>query len=446
MEGLMAEKIIYTEEEIIKQLKDHYKRNGKITKNSFASDKTVCSAVTVRKKFGSWKKALKKADLEKEYRIIYSDEELLEQLKIHYRKNSNISVSSFIADKITCSSETIIQRFGSWNKGLEKAEIKRYGYTKEEIIEQLQDHYKRNGKITKESFNLDKLTCSAETVVLKFGSWQKTLEELGYTEIKEYVEYNKEKIFSILKEKVKSGELKRRLDLDRIKGIPSATYITNIWKWSELVELLKIEDTFINYTDEMLIEKYNQMKKMKEYKNKKISANEYSRVTGVDPGTISGHFGSWNDFCIIVNNDGWNSTEITYTNEELLELYLKVSQKLEKEETGATARDLEDELGFSAGVFSIRFGGLNNLRKKLNMKERNEGTPRYTKEEIRKQLLKKYEEYERRLTPRELKEIHKKSTKENNWVFPGYTTILKYFQTTKMSEVWNEVLRNKDKR
>ena len=53
----MAEKIIYTEEEIIKQLKDHYKRNGKITKNSFASDKTVCSAVTVRKKFGSWKKA-----------------------------------------------------------------------------------------------------------------------------------------------------------------------------------------------------------------------------------------------------------------------------------------------------------------------------------------------------------------------------------------------------
>ena len=259
------------------------------------------------------------------------------------------------------------------------------------------------------------------------------------------MEYNKEKIFSILKEKVKSGELKRRLDLDRIKGIPSATYITNIWKWSELVELLKIEDTFINYTDEILIEKYKQMKKMEEYKNKKISANEYSRVTGVDPGTISGHFGSWNDFCIIVNNDGWNSTEITYTNEELLELYLKVSQKLGKEETGATARDLEDELGFSAGVFSIRFGGLNNLRKKLNMKERNEGTPRYTKEEIRKQLLKKYEEYERRLTPRELKEIHKKSTKENNWVFPGYTTILKYFQTTKMSEVWNEVLRNKDK-
>ena len=80
------------------------------------------------------------------------------------------------------------------------------------------------------------------------------------------------------------------------------------------------------------------------------------------------------------------------------------------------------------------------------MKERNEGTPRYTKEEIRKQLLKKYEEYERRLTPRELKEIHQKSIEENNWIFPGYTTILKYFQTTKMSEVWNEVLKNKDKR
>ena len=38
------------------------------------------------------------------------------------------------------------------------------------------------------------------------------------------------------------------------------------------------------------------------------------------------------------------------------------------------------------------------------------------------------------------------SIEENNWIFPGYTTILKYFQTTKMSEVWNEVLKNKDKR
>ncbi|MCP1226167.1 homing endonuclease associated repeat-containing protein [Sebaldella sp. S0638] len=440
----MAGKIKYTEEEVLKQLQDHYKRNGKITRDSFTSDKTVCSSITVRKKFGSWKKALKKAGLEREYRIIYSDEELLEQLRTHYKKNSKISELRFNADKITCSSIAITKRFGSWKKALEKAGLKSNDYTKEDIIEQLRGHYKRNGKITRKSFSLDKKTCSPDTVANKLGSWRGALEELGYIKSREYVEYNKEKMLLLLKKKVKSRELSKRQDLNRIKGIPSATYITNIWKWSELAELLEIENPRINYTKKTLIEKYKQMKEREEYRNKRISANEYSRVTGVGIPTITRHFGSWNNFCIIVNNEGWNSTEITYTNEELLELYLKVSQKLDKEETGATAQELEDELGFSSGVFSIRFGGLNNLRRKLNLEEKNQGKPKYIKEEIRKQLLKKYEEYGRILTTKELKEIHKKSTEENNWIFPGYTTILKYFQTTKVSEVWEEVLRNKE--
>ena len=60
----------YSNEEILHQLRAHYKRNGKITKKIFDSDKTVCSTITVNKKFGSWKKALKMLDLEKEYRNV----------------------------------------------------------------------------------------------------------------------------------------------------------------------------------------------------------------------------------------------------------------------------------------------------------------------------------------------------------------------------------------
>ena len=50
-------------------------------------------------------------------------------------------------------------------------------------------------------------------------------------------------------------------------------------------------------------------------------------------------------------------------------------------------------------------------------------------------LFKKYKEYGLILTSRELKELNEE--------FPGVTTILKYFETTKMTEVWSEILKRK---
>ena len=37
----------YSDEDILEQLRDHYKRNFKITRNSFEKDKTVCSSSIV---------------------------------------------------------------------------------------------------------------------------------------------------------------------------------------------------------------------------------------------------------------------------------------------------------------------------------------------------------------------------------------------------------------
>ncbi|MDR2878972.1 MAG: hypothetical protein LBV03_03565 [Fusobacteriales bacterium] len=37
-------------------------------------------------------------------------------------------------------------------------------------------------------------------------------------QLKEYIEYDKEKLFLLLKEKVKSGELRRRVDIQETEG------------------------------------------------------------------------------------------------------------------------------------------------------------------------------------------------------------------------------------
>ena len=111
----------------------------------------------------------------------YSDEDVLEQLKYHYKKNSEITRSSFEKDKTVCSSSIVYMRFGSWNNALLKSGIMN-NLTKESIIGNLKSHYLKNRKITKKSFDLDKTVCPAKIVELKFGSWVEGLKAANLSE------------------------------------------------------------------------------------------------------------------------------------------------------------------------------------------------------------------------------------------------------------------------
>ena len=55
--------------------------------------------------------------------IKYSNEDLIKQLKEHYSRNPNITKKSFYLDKSVVSPSTIATRFGSWSRGLKKAGI-----------------------------------------------------------------------------------------------------------------------------------------------------------------------------------------------------------------------------------------------------------------------------------------------------------------------------------
>ena len=54
----------------------------------------------------------------------YSDKELLEQIKSHYKINPSMTRVSFQEDKMVCSSSIIYMRFGNWKKALLKAGCK----------------------------------------------------------------------------------------------------------------------------------------------------------------------------------------------------------------------------------------------------------------------------------------------------------------------------------
>ena len=133
-----------------------------------------------------------------------SDDNLLDQIRVFYKKNGKISINSFSSDKTVCDSSTIIKRFGSWNKAMEKAGIAREISEKNEEIKKIKKE--KIKKMIKEFIEKNKrlpstneyLFCNGlpnmSKVVLFYGHISNLYEELGYKEKQFRVMLSREQI------------------------------------------------------------------------------------------------------------------------------------------------------------------------------------------------------------------------------------------------------------
>ena len=307
-------------------------------------------------------------------------------------------------------------------------------YSDEDILDQLREHYRETSKITYASFYENKSVCSGETVLARFGTWNKAVEKAGIK--RPHIEYNKEKLIEMLKEKVQNGEIRSLNGLRKVKGIPSMNYIERHWGYAEIREALGLKKRIISYSDDYLIENYRKIKRMRKYKGKQITVEMFVKETGISNTVMTRHFGSWRKFLKLLKEKG-NTNEIskvTHTNEELLKMYKEFSEKIGKGDTGATRKEVNEGFEYDVGVLEVRFGGLNNMRRLLGFYIEEEREGKYTKELLKEKLLEKYEQCRRKITQKEMKELAKTEK------FPAIITFLRYFHTTKMSDVWNEIL------
>lgn len=122
-------------------------------------------------------------------------------------------------------------------------------------------------------------------------------------------------------------------------------------------------------------------------------------------------------------------TKVDLSKTDMLKMYKKISNELGRP---ATSTDLDlSSRTFNYASFSIRFNGINNLRKLAGFDETTAGDkPKYNKENITEMLIKEYYRTKKHLTKAEI-------TNNNN--LPSANTILKYFKTTKLIEVWAEI-------
>ena len=432
----VTEKKELTKEKIIKQLQDHYLKNPKMSLKSFDEDKSVCSITTIKSKFGNWSTAVAEAGLILEGSRKLSNSDIIKQLQEYYSKNFHILEKSFSKDKNTCSADTIIARFGSWENALKEAGLpNKKERMKKEMLRQLKQHYSKNPNMTKNTFTNDKSVWSGSTVQKYFGTWENALIEAGIKEGKEYIEYDKEKLLLILKEKVKSGELRCKKDLEKINGIPSVWYIERTWSWKELTKKLRLDRIVREYTIQEIIEGFKIVKK-KYGKKKKITLKIMWEETGITSGPIIKNFGSWTEFLELMKEKEehiFRMSQMKHTDEELIEMYRNFSIEIGEEVYGAARKDLEDYgFPYSSGTLYSRFISPNKLRELAGFEVKRRSELRHTKQELKTMLYEEYKKYGRQLSQTEI-------MKNSN--LPSVATILRYFQTSKISEVWGEVLK-----
>lgn len=174
----------YTNEDIIAQVLMLADERGRTpTLLNFAKDERTVSTRVVWDRFGSWNNLLEAAGLRLNIPRC-TDEELIAQAQMMAKELGRApKKKEFIIDSRTASAETVLRRFGSWNRFLSIAELKPNRMTEfsdDELIKQVQTLAAELGKTpTQKEFEKDSRTASIRVIKRHFGSWNKFLQAAG---------------------------------------------------------------------------------------------------------------------------------------------------------------------------------------------------------------------------------------------------------------------------
>lgn len=150
---------------------DEYNFNGKY------------HSTTIRKRVGSWKKALELAGLEVNNHHFYiEDEEYIRDLQSVARKLEKTTITTSEYSKHGFyDAQKLSKRFGGWNKALGSAGLQPTGYTisvsDQELLSDIEKTWIRLGRQpTTSDIKAGLSAYGLTTYIRHFGSWRKSLE------------------------------------------------------------------------------------------------------------------------------------------------------------------------------------------------------------------------------------------------------------------------------
>ncbi|WP_231258602.1 homing endonuclease associated repeat-containing protein [Clostridium botulinum] len=341
---------------------------------------------------------------------------------------------------------TIYNRFGSWNNALIEAGLTPkviYGLSKEEILGIIKKWAKEHNKTpsisdwTQAKKNGEYLL-EVRAIQRKFNlKWNEILQLAGLevNAIRKFYDiYTDKELLDMLKKELKRIGTVEQIKFDKLRGenIPSTTFYRIHFNktWIELLQEIGYtykDIKFIKFSREELMKILKDLYKELEHTPSIAELNKF----GFSERQFKNLFGSWNNAITSVGLEkNIEKIYVKETNEELLQMYINFSKKIGK---SASVKDLNSNKEiYNADVFTIRFGGMTELKELAGFKTIN-GNKKYTKEKIKELLLQKFKEKGRRLYNSEI-------NKDKD--LPCTKTVCQYFHTTKTSIVWEQILKN----
>jgi 5-methylcytosine-specific restriction endonuclease McrA len=137
---------------------------------------------TVIKKFGTWNNALKKAGLRQGKRRIFTEDEIIQEIKNIAKKlgKDTITTNEFDFNSELMTSNVAYRAFGGWLKALNRAGLnpsRTYGVTNEEYFENIEKIWRTIGRQPYCSDMIKPLSkYSISAYERRFGSWTKALQ------------------------------------------------------------------------------------------------------------------------------------------------------------------------------------------------------------------------------------------------------------------------------
>lgn len=174
-----------TDNQLLNILKKFKEESGRTPKQKdFSKNKKYPSYMIYINRFGSWNKSLELAELciNMCHHNNLSDEELLSYLVKFKEKNGRTPLNNdFENNQEYPSYRTYTNRFGSWNKALELANlsVNRYiNIPEHELLNYLTEFHKENGKVpTQRDFLNNTKYPNFSNYIYRFGSWNAALEK-----------------------------------------------------------------------------------------------------------------------------------------------------------------------------------------------------------------------------------------------------------------------------
>ncbi|MEK5357857.1 homing endonuclease associated repeat-containing protein [Paenibacillus sp. FSL L8-0709] len=284
-----SEKQRYTKEDCIRAIQEFYSETGSPSINNYIRSKKKPSIDSIKRIFGTWKKAKLHAGCSDYKR--YTKEDCIRALQEFKLETGNVSFDKYSETKKKPSADFIKKIFGTWEEAKLHAGCSEYKrYTKEDCIRALQEFQLEMGKVSFDKYRESKKKPSADSIKRIFGTWEEAKIHSGLPVNKKYT---KEDAIKSLQSFVKgNGNLINMTLYSESKCEPKVGKIIKFFgSWKKALIAAGLGDSLNKNTKEDCI------KAIQEYYNETGMSGsvEYSlSLRKPSVGTIINRFGSWN--------------------------------------------------------------------------------------------------------------------------------------------------------